>query len=53
VQGGAHDPSDAFLHDIIEHPDDDTPWLIYADWPEEHGDGNRQLHDSAFVPREN
>ena len=31
-------PSDeAFLHDICEHPDDDAPRLIYADWLDEHG----------------
>jgi uncharacterized protein (TIGR02996 family) len=28
---------DAFLHDILDHPDDDSPRLIYADWLEEHG----------------
>src|SRR5262249_17928038 len=28
---------EAFLKDIIEHPDDDTPRLIYADWLDEHG----------------
>jgi uncharacterized protein (TIGR02996 family) len=28
----------AFLRDIKEHPDDDTPRLILADWLEEHGD---------------
>jgi uncharacterized protein (TIGR02996 family) len=27
----------AFLDDIIEHPDDDTPRLIYADWLEDQG----------------
>jgi uncharacterized protein (TIGR02996 family) len=31
----------ALLQTIIEHPDDDVPRLIYADWLEEHGDGNR------------
>jgi uncharacterized protein (TIGR02996 family) len=30
-----------FLDDIIAHPDDDAPRLIYADWLEEHGDGAR------------
>jgi uncharacterized protein (TIGR02996 family) len=29
---------DALLHDIIEHPEDDTPRLVYADWLEEQGD---------------
>src|SRR5262249_47301302 len=28
----------AFLSDIIEHPDDDAPRLVYADWLDEHGD---------------
>jgi uncharacterized protein (TIGR02996 family) len=28
----------AFLQDIKENPDDDTPRLIFADWLEEHGD---------------
>jgi uncharacterized protein (TIGR02996 family) len=30
---------DAFFQDILEHPDDPAPRLIYADWLEEHGDG--------------
>src|SRR5438552_1311228 len=30
-------PEEAFLCDICEHPDDDSPRLIYADWLEEHG----------------
>jgi uncharacterized protein (TIGR02996 family) len=29
---------DAFLADIAEHPDDDAPRLIYADWLDEHGE---------------
>jgi uncharacterized protein (TIGR02996 family) len=29
---------EAFLADICEHPADDAPRLIYADWLEEHGD---------------
>jgi len=29
---------DAFLHDILAHPDDDAPRLIYADWLDEHND---------------
>jgi uncharacterized protein (TIGR02996 family) len=28
---------DAFLRDVLDHPDDDAPRLIYADWLEEHG----------------
>ncbi|HEV3255639.1 MAG TPA: TIGR02996 domain-containing protein [Gemmataceae bacterium] len=26
-----------FLRDIIDHPDDDAPRLIYADWLDDHG----------------
>jgi uncharacterized protein (TIGR02996 family) len=29
-------PEDAFLQDIIAHPDDDTPRLVFADWLDEH-----------------
>jgi uncharacterized protein (TIGR02996 family) len=29
---------DAFLQEILAHPDDDGPRLIYADWLEERGD---------------
>src|SRR5437764_13946726 len=31
-------PDEAFLADIIEHPDDDTPRLVYADYLDERGD---------------
>jgi uncharacterized protein (TIGR02996 family) len=31
----------AFLDDIIAHPEDDAPRLIYADWLDEHGDEAR------------
>jgi uncharacterized protein (TIGR02996 family) len=31
----------AFLQDILEHPDDDAPRLIYADWLDDHGDADR------------
>jgi uncharacterized protein (TIGR02996 family) len=34
-------PDDAFLQDIILHPDDDTPRLIYADWLDDHGQADR------------
>lgn len=34
-------PHDAFLADIIAHPGDDAPRLIYADWLEEHGQPER------------
>ena len=32
---------ESFLQAIREHPDDDTPRLVYADWLEEHGDPAR------------
>ncbi|HTU93106.1 MAG TPA: TIGR02996 domain-containing protein [Gemmataceae bacterium] len=32
--------ADAFLQDILAHPDDDAPRLIFADWLEEQGDPN-------------
>jgi uncharacterized protein (TIGR02996 family) len=32
--------ADAFLRDILAHPDDDAPRLIFADWLEEQGDPN-------------
>ncbi len=31
----------AFIHTIREHPDDDGPRLVYADWLEEHGQCER------------
>jgi uncharacterized protein (TIGR02996 family) len=31
----------AFLEDILAHPDDDAPRLIFADWLEEEGDSDR------------
>jgi uncharacterized protein (TIGR02996 family) len=34
-----------FLQDIIEHPADDAPRLIYADWLDEHGEPDR----AAFI----
>jgi uncharacterized protein (TIGR02996 family) len=32
---------DALLHAIGEHPEEDTPRLMYADWLEENGDADR------------
>jgi uncharacterized protein (TIGR02996 family) len=32
---------DAFLQDILEHPADDAPRLIFADWLEENGNSER------------
>src|SRR5262245_36424866 len=31
----------AFLEDIIEHPDDDAPRLVYADWLDDHDQHDR------------
>src|SRR4051812_20344131 len=31
----------ALLADILEHHDDDTPRLVYADWLDEHGEADR------------
>jgi uncharacterized protein (TIGR02996 family) len=38
-------PDEAFLADIIESPDDDTPRLVYADWLED----NDQPDRAAFI----
>src|SRR5438046_849825 len=32
---------EAFLADIREHPDDDVPRLVYADWLDENGQSDR------------
>ncbi len=32
---------EAFIEDIAEHPEDDTPRLVFADWLEDHGDEAR------------
>ena len=32
---------DAFLQAVCEHPEDDAPRLVFADWLEEHGDPAR------------
>lgn len=48
---------EAFLADIREHPQDDAPRLIYADWLEDNGDPERgefvrlqiaQAHEAGF-----
>lgn len=36
--GPRDDMEDAFLLDIINHPDDEVPLLVFADWLEDHGD---------------
>jgi uncharacterized protein (TIGR02996 family) len=33
----------AFLQDIVAHPHDPTPWLVFADWLEERGDPRGEL----------
>jgi uncharacterized protein (TIGR02996 family) len=40
TSGPSPDPAteEAFVRDILEHPEDDTPRLVYADWLEERGD---------------
>lgn len=38
----------AFFNDIVRHPDDDTPRLIFADWLEDQGDEN-SLARSDFI----
>ncbi len=40
--------ADAFLQDIIAHPEDDTPRLIFADWLEEQG-GPRDRARAEFI----
>ena len=35
-----HPEADALLDAIFDHPDDDTPRLVYADWLEERGQAN-------------
>jgi uncharacterized protein (TIGR02996 family) len=32
---------EGFLQDIVTHPEDDTPRLVFADWLDEHGDAQR------------
>src|SRR3954469_18795927 len=32
---------EAFLHDILRHPTDDAPRLIFADWLDDHGQPQR------------
>jgi uncharacterized protein (TIGR02996 family) len=34
---------DVFLRDVLDHPNDDTPRLVYADWLQEQGDEERQV----------
>lgn len=32
---------EAFLADMVEHPDDDAPRLVYADWLDDRGEADR------------
>ena len=38
-----------FMADICEHPDDDTPRLIFADWLEEHGTTDAERERAEFI----
>lgn len=40
---------DALLADILAHPEDDVPRLIYADWLEDHGQAERAFHLRRMV----
>jgi uncharacterized protein (TIGR02996 family) len=37
----AKSPEQALLRGVLDHPDDDAPRLVFADWLEEHGDAAR------------
>src|SRR5437762_10130896 len=37
------DMEQALLQAIRDDPGDDTPWLVLADWLEEHGDARAEL----------
>jgi uncharacterized protein (TIGR02996 family) len=39
---------DAFVADILEHPDDDAPRLIFADWLEDRG-GQGDVERAEFI----
>jgi uncharacterized protein (TIGR02996 family) len=41
-------PEEAFRADMIEHPDDDAPRLIFADWLEERG-GEGDAERAEFI----
>ena len=51
---------DALLKAVCDHPDDDTPRLVFADWLQENGEEERaefirlqiQLHRGRFRPSE-
>ena len=35
------DAEQPFLDDVREHPDDDAPRLVFADWLDDHGEHDR------------
>src|SRR6266542_126090 len=39
----------ALLHAIGEHPDEDTPRLVYADWLDEHGTTEADCARAEFI----
>lgn len=41
-------PDEAFRRDIVAHPDDDTPRLIYADWLDDQG-GEENAARAEFI----
>ena len=50
--------ADGLLQDILAHPDDDAPRLVYADWLDEHGDVDRAEFirvqiETALLKKEN
>src|SRR5262245_29511875 len=40
---------EAFLEDVVAHPDDDAPRLIYADWLDDHGRSEADRDQAAFI----
>jgi uncharacterized protein (TIGR02996 family) len=40
-----------FLWDILTHPDDDVPWLIYSDWLEDHDDPRAAFVRAGYAAR--
>src|SRR5262245_31133795 len=40
-----------FLQAIADHPDDDRPRLVFADWLDEHGDADRAEYIRAQCDR--
>jgi uncharacterized protein (TIGR02996 family) len=35
---------EAFIEAILEHPEEEANWLVYADWLEERGDPRAALY---------